>query len=211
MKNILCYGDSNTFGTNPSGGRWDFQSRWTGRLALGLGNGYRIIEEGLGGRSTVWDDPLEPHRNGLATLPIFLRSHRPLDLVILSLGTNDCKTHFNATPRVIAKGAEKLIETIRTYQYGAGYPIPQILLISPIHIGRDAENSPFASFDASSYEKSLKLAPLFQQTAELTEVAFFDAAKVAFPSAVDQLHMDADSHNSLAEALAPVVRSLLQD
>ncbi len=211
MKNILCYGDSNTFGTNPCGGRWDYQSRWTGRLATELGPEYRIIEEGLGGRSTVWEDPLEPHRNGLATLPIFLRSHRPLDLVILSLGTNDCKTYFNASPRVIAKGVEKLIETIQTYRYGERYPTPRILLVAPIHIGEDVENSPFAGFDMSSHEKSLQLAPLFQRTAKLMKATFFDAAPVAFPSTIDQLHMDADSHKNLAEALVPIVKAILQD
>ncbi len=209
MKHVLCYGDSNTFGTNPGGGRWDYQTRWTGRLATSLGAEYRIIEEGLGGRSTVWDDVLEPNRNGLAALPISLHSHRPLDLVILTLGTNDCKTHFNATPRIIAKGAEKLIETVRTHRYGDGYPIPQILLVSPIHIGKDVEHSPFASYDVTSYEKSLRLAPLFQQTAESAGVAFFDASQVAFPSVIDQLHMDAGSHRELAEALAPIVRKML--
>ena len=52
-----------------------------------LGKEYRIIEEGMGGRTTVWDDPLEPLRNGLTFLPVALQSHQPLDLVILSLGT----------------------------------------------------------------------------------------------------------------------------
>lgn len=211
MKHILCYGDSNTFGTNPGGGRWDYQTRWTGRLATLLGDGYRVIEEGLGGRTTVWDDPLEPNRNGLAALPISLHSHRPLELVILSLGTNDCKVHFNATPRLIAKGAEKLIELIRTYRYGEGYPIPQILLVSPIHAGQDVENSQFASYDATSYEKSLRLAQFFRQTAVSAGVAFLDASQVAFPSAIDQLHMDAEAHKRLAEALAPIIRNMLQD
>ena len=37
MKNILCYGDSNTFGFTLHGGRHPYDVRWTGRLQLALG------------------------------------------------------------------------------------------------------------------------------------------------------------------------------
>lgn len=86
MINILCFGDSNTFGTNPSGGRWGLHERWTSVLQDELGDGFRIIEEGLGGRVTVMEDELEGDKNGKRHLPVLLRSHRPLDLVILMLG-----------------------------------------------------------------------------------------------------------------------------
>ena len=82
--NILCFGDSNTFGSNPEGGRYPREIRWPGRLQILLGSDDYVIEEGMGGRTTVWDDPLEPNRNGLSALPIALLSHKPLDLVILS-------------------------------------------------------------------------------------------------------------------------------
>ena len=65
----------------------------------------------MGGRTTVWDDPLEPGRCGIQALPMALQSHKPLDLVILFLGTNDCKAHFHASPRVITKGMEKTCVT----------------------------------------------------------------------------------------------------
>ena len=104
MINILCFGDSNTFGTNPKGGRHSWNVRWPGRLQVLLGPDYYVIEEGLGGRTTIWEDPLEPNRCGIKALPIALLSHKPLDMVILSLGTNDCKAFFNASPRVIAAG-----------------------------------------------------------------------------------------------------------
>ena len=90
MINILCFGDSNTFGTNPKGGRHAWNTRWPGRLQVLLGPEYYVIEEGMGDRTTVWDDPLEPGRCGIQALPIALQSHKPLDLVILALGTNDC-------------------------------------------------------------------------------------------------------------------------
>lgn len=86
MKNILCYGDSNTFGTDPvHGGRHPWDVRWTGVLGQLLGPGYNIIEEGCGGRTTVFDDELSYGRNGLKMLVPCIASHNPLDLIILPL------------------------------------------------------------------------------------------------------------------------------
>ena len=45
MKNILCFGDSNTYGFVPGiGTRYDRGTRWTGRLAKALGSDYYVIE-----------------------------------------------------------------------------------------------------------------------------------------------------------------------
>ena len=208
MHTILCFGDSNTFGTNPSGGRWAYESRWTGILAGLLGPSFYVIEEGMGGRTTVFDDPLEPNRCGKQFLPVALQSHRPLDLVIVSLGTNDCKVLFHANERIIANALEQLIALIRTYPYGEGYPIPQILVVSPIHIGLEIEKAPFVSYDASSALLSRKLAPAIERMAKQRGALFLDASKVAQPSEIDQLHMNREGHLALAQALHPMIASL---
>lgn len=208
MHTILCFGDSNTFGTNPSGGRWEYEARWTGILAGLLGSSFHLIEEGMGGRTTVFDDPLEPNRCGKQFLPVALQSHRPLDLVILNLGTNDCKVVFHANERIIAKALEQLIGTIRTYPYGEGYPIPQILVVSPIHIGLQIETAPFVSYDSTSAQLSRKLGPAIKRMAEEQGVLFLDASQVAQPSEVDQLHMDKEGHLALAQALHPMIEAL---
>lgn len=208
MHTILCFGDSNTFGTNPSGGRWSYEDRWTGILSGLLGPSFHIIEEGMGGRTTVFDDPLEPNRCGKQFLPVALQSHRPLDLVIVSLGTNDCKVFFKASERIIAKALEQLIALIRTYPYGEGYPIPKVLVVSPIHIGLEIEKAPFVSYDASSSTLSRKLAPAIRQMAKEQDVLFLDASQVAQPSEIDQLHMDREGHLALAHALFPMISSL---
>ncbi|MDD3369780.1 MAG: SGNH/GDSL hydrolase family protein [Lachnospiraceae bacterium] len=202
MINILCLGDSNTFGSNPLGGRHSRQTRWTGILQETLGRDYYVIEEGMGGRTTVWDDPYEPNRSGKMALPIILQSHKPIDLVILSLGTNDCKAHFHASAKMTAKGAELLCHIIKTYDYGDGMPIPEILLVSPIHIGADLSRNKFDSFDETSVQKSIQLATYYQATAKRLGCLFLDAAEVAVPSDEDQLHMDAMSHRALAMAIA---------
>lgn len=205
MKHILCFGDSNLFGTNPSGGRWPLEQRWTGLLSNALGPEYRIIEEGLGGRTTVFDDPLEEDRKGSQQLPFLLHSHRPLDLVILSLGTNDCKKLFNANAKIIAKALEKLSLLIRSHPYGEHYPIPQVLVISPIHIGENIEDSPFASFDNNSQLLSKTLAPAIKAMAEKNNLLFLDACLVAQSSLIDHLHMDTGGHAALAKAILPII------
>ncbi len=201
MFNILCFGDSNTFGTNPAGGRHPRSVRWTGLLQHMLGEDFYVIEEGMGGRTTVWDDPLEPGRSGMMALPIALQSHKPLDLVILSLGTNDCKTHFNASPGVIARGMDSLCRLVRRFDYGPKAEAPQILLVSPIYIGSHIERSSFPSFDHTSRPKSMALAPLYKALASQYNGLFLDASQVAGPSELDQLHMDAAGHLSIADHL----------
>lgn len=208
MINILCFGDSNTFGTNPAGGRHPRDVRWPGRLQALLGPDYYVIEEGMGGRTTVWDDPLEPGRCGIQMLPIALQSHRPLDLVILALGTNDCKAHFHASAGVIAKGMENLCQTVQRFDYGTNYTIPRILVLSPVYIRDDIEHCPYASFDETAPAKSRELAPLYRKTAEAMGCLFLDASELAEASPLDQLHLDGEAHRKLAEGIFKMVKAV---
>ena len=204
MINILCFGDSNTFGSNPAGGRHPRDVRWPGRLQELLGPDYYVIEEGMGGRTTVHDDPFEPDRCGRTYLPVALRSHAPLDLVILSLGTNDCKSHFHLNPALVARGADILCEMIETYPYHCG-GTPKILLVSPIEMGDDLSRCPFESFDQESVACTKALAPYFERAARRHGCLFLDASKVA-KAGRDQLHMEAEGHAALAEALCGMIQ-----
>ena len=199
MKTILCYGDSNTHGSNPGGGRWEYDKRWPGILSSLLGEGYHVIEEGLGGRATVFDDPFEPGRNGKTFLPVALASHQPIDLLIISLGTNDTKRFFGTDERTIVRGIEALVRIAGTYE------VKEIMVVSPIHVGARIEETIFAGFTGESVEISRKLSKRIKALAEREGLIFFDAATVATPSEIDQLHMDAESHRSLAEALKEVI------
>lgn len=199
MKRILCFGDSNTYGYIPGGfGRYGEEIRWTGRLQKKLSSEAVVIEEGLCGRTTVFQDELRPGRRGVELLPVLLESHAPLDLVILMLGTNDCKTVYGASAEVIGKGIEKLIGQIRTIQPNAG-----ILLISPILLGDDvwkAEYDP--EFSKESVEVSKKLKTVYQEIAGRNHCRFLAASDVAEPSDIDREHLDEKGHELLAEAIA---------
>ena len=134
MKHILCFGDSNTYGLIPQiNGRYSWDERWTGILnsKLGLDN-YRIIEDGLCGRTTIFEDPLRDNRNGSKILPTVLETNNGIDAIILMLGTNDCKTVYGATAEIIGKGIERLINIIKQYSITS-----KILLVSPIHFGEN--------------------------------------------------------------------------
>ena len=205
--NILCFGDSNTFGTNPSGGRWPRDRRWTGLLQRRLGPDAYVIEEGLGGRTTAIEDPLESDKNGRRHLPVLLRSHRPLDLVIIMLGTNDMKHRFGMLPADIALGAEQLGVLVESYPYGPAYPVPRVMLVSPILIGEGVARSPFSGFTEDAVGISRALAPLYRAHCEAHGWLFLDAAEHAEPSARDQLHMEADGHLALANAVEALLRA----
>lgn len=211
MFNILCFGDSNTFGSNPSGGRWPMTQRWTGVLQEKLGPDFHIIEEGCGGRTTVVEDELELDKNGRKHLPVSLRSHRPLDLVILMLGTNDMKQRFHLLPVDIAYGAAELGKLVEHYDYGPGYPVPKVLLISPIHLAEGIETSVFTGFAPSSVQVSHQLSACYEAQARQNGWYYFDAATVAGPSDKDKLHMEAEGHQALAQALEPIVRRIAKD
>lgn len=133
MKQILCFGDSNTYGLIPgtANQRYGWGTRWTSILDDKVRTkGYRVIEEGLCGRTTVFDDPFCTERRGTEMLPAILESHRPVDTIVLMLGTNDCKSVYSATPEVIGQGIEQLLDQINTVN-----PDAKILLVSPIYIG----------------------------------------------------------------------------
>ena len=204
MINILCFGDSNTNGSTPSGGRWGRWERWTGVLQKLLGDDYYVIEEGCGGRTTVMEDWLEPDKNGRAQLPVALRTHRPLDLVVIMLGTNDTKERFNASPACIGIGMERLAlkaETVAAWRAGK----PNLLIVAPPHIGA-GHNDP--AMGASCHATSMGVAEEYRKKCAAHGWAFFDAEGVAEFNTVDYMHLSRRGHRQLADALAPRVRDL---
>lgn len=203
MKTILCYGDSNTYGYDPETGmRYPEEVRWTGQLRKRLGEEYRVIEEGCNGRTTIYRDPVEGWKNGMDYLKPCLNSHKPIDLVILMLGSNDLKKMYGATAAESAKGAGQLVDVIQTFTQEKQGFIPDILLVSPPKIGAGISSSSFASsFAESAVEESVQFVVHFQKIAKEKQCHFLDAAAVAPPSKADCLHLSPESHSALAEAL----------
>lgn len=209
---ILCFGDSNTWGLDAQNDRrFPKNIRWTGILADQLGNQAHIWENGVGGRTTVFDDPSCPERCSINYLSDALRSTIPLDLVIFNLGLNDTKAHLNTTPQAISAGMEQLIRCVidpALYVHGAS--IPEILICSPVILWKDIEQRcPMGGFDTQSVLDVTALSDLYQHLAEKHHCAFLDSAEFASPGSFDGIHLDADGHRALGIAVAKKVCNLL--
>lgn len=210
-KRILCFGDSNTWGYMTSGGRFDEETRWPMRLEKLLGPEYTVIEEGFNGRTCVFDDPIEGgYKSGLTYLPPCVMSHSPLDLVILMLGTNDAKHRFQGSAKLIANCNTILIDTIRRYGENRDAQPPQILLVAPIRIGENVVDTDMATaFGSYAVGVAAGFGPAYAAVAEECHCAFLDASKVAEPSEQDAIHLTAEGHRALAEAICERVKQLL--
>lgn len=208
-RTVLLFGDSNTHGTMPMpdlgfGGRFGREERWAGRLAKLL-SGWEVIAEGHPGRTTVHDDPVEgAHRNGLRVLPALLESHKPLDLVVIMLGTNDLKERFSVNAGDIAHSLERLARVVKASDCGPEGRGPDVLLVAPPPI---IEVGCLRGMFAGGAVKSVALAAEVQAAAKRAGVAFLDAGKVVAVSPIDGIHYDAAANPALAGAIAAAIRA----
>lgn len=207
LKNILCFGDSNTFGFNPAtGGRFPRNIRWTGILQTVLGDGYSIIEDGLNGRTTVFDDPIRLYRAGKDDLVLTIDVNRPLDLIIISLGANDLKTFYNQPAANIALGIEYLLGQIFNYRWGGAYTCPKVLVVSPPALTDAAYlNNPFSGFNKDSVKKSHELAHYMGEICQKWNVGFLNGSKITEPGP-DGVHLSPEGHKLMAEAIARYIK-----
>lgn len=207
MRQILCFGDSNTYGLIPGeNGRYPWEVRWTGRLNDRLKKyGCRVAEEGLCGRTTVFADLFREGRRGADFLPTLLETHSPLAAVVLMLGTNDCKTAYDATAGTIARGMEKLVNQVRSHDRD----IP-ILVISPIHLGEQVWKEEYdPEFSEKSVEVSRQLKAEYEKIARKHGCRFLAASDVAKPSDRDQEHIDEAGHAALSNVIYKEVKDML--
>jgi lysophospholipase L1-like esterase len=172
-------------------------------MARELGDHYKIIEEGLNGRTTRWDDPLEPGRNGLTYLAPCLESHHPLDMVLIMLGTNDLKQRFRLSASDIAESAGGLAAIAKQAAQNAAGESPQVLLIAPpaVTILTDLDE-----MFAGAEPKSRLFSRYYRLAAGWNGASFFDAGSVIESSPLDGIHFEAKAHRILGEALANEVR-----
>lgn len=205
-KVVLCYGDSNTYGQRSDDvfkGRWPTDIRWTGQLQELLGDGYYVIEEGLSSRTTDLEYT-KPGYNGRTYLTPCLMSHNPIDVVVLMLGTNDCRTMYGQSENEITHAIEGLIDDIETHS-----PAARIVLVSPIHINDEAPqfNALYhRNYDHESVHKSAALGGLYSKLAKRRGLLFLDASGVAH-AGTDGVHFDQVSHGPFANSLAKLISS----
>jgi len=205
MKHILCFGDSNTWGYAPESTiRYNVNTRWTGVIQQALGNTYRVIEEGLNGRTTVHNDKDRPYRSGADLMPVLMESHAPLDLVVIMLGTNDLKAKFNSSSMQISKNIESLCELAMNCNYN---PNAQVLLISPSHVVKvnKDDNTEFAG----AIEKSNELSFHYKNVAKNLNIYFVNAAQIVKTTEDDGIHWTPQQHRKFGLRLAKTIEKIV--
>ena len=212
-KKIVCFGDSNTHGYNSKTmGRFSEEERWTKLLQKYLGEEYDVVEEGLEGRTACFEDPLFEGLCGLHYIYPCLMTHKPIDLLIIMLGTNDVKQRFSSTPENVAKGMERLIQKAMDTTI-AFRKEPNILLICPPPIEPGYEKTDvYGEMGDNCVEKSRALAPLYKKVSEMKGIYFIDAGSIEgiemYP--YDYMHLSLDAHNNLAEYLSKKIPDMVK-
>lgn len=215
MKNILCYGDSNTWGFVAGSinfetmymERYPRDKRWAGILQNKLSDKYYVIEEGLNGRTTNVDYEDTPGRNGKTLLPALLYTHSPLDLVVVMLGLNDLKKEFNRNTKDIANGLEELIEIIVTSKYGHDMQSPpKVLLVSPpVPSNENYSEDMFTN----AIVRAQQFSSAFKEISIKYDCYFYDAAPHIKLSKIDGIHFDEDGHQIFADHLYNEIKLIL--
>jgi lysophospholipase L1-like esterase len=203
VKTLLCFGDSNTHGTIPMRtrdevSRYALGQRWPGVLQAALGADWWVIEEGLPGRTSSFDDPVEGEdRNALRYWQACLQSHRPVDAIVIMLGTNDLKARFMATPSRISQGVATLIDMALDNTPPGGIH-PLILVVTPAPI---RELGFFQDLFAGGQEKSQQLSVELAKLGLRSGVRVLHAEDYCEVSDVDGIHLDAHAHRQLGQAI----------
>jgi lysophospholipase L1-like esterase len=222
MKTVLAYGDSITWGSDPTrgGARHPVSHRWPDALARELGDGFTVISEGLRGRTTAYDEHCaDCDRNGARFLPTALYTHAPIDLVILALGTNDLKPCVAGSAAAAMLGMRRCIEIVQRHAHrvpgagAVGFSLdnsnqPKVLVISPPRIV-ETPDAFYADMFAGAVAESAKMSGFYSKLAQELGCSFFDASAVASPLPIDGVHLDAENTAAIGRTLAPIIRNLL--
>lgn len=207
-KRLLIYGDSNSFGTAPQGHLASRPvhpsgTRWGDILASGLGEDWDVVIEGLPGRTTVLDDPVEgAFRNGLTVLPAILQSHEPIDVLAICLGTNDLKHAFGLNAQDVALCVARLVREARL----SGV-VGVTLAIAPPPL-RPAGD--FFEMFSGAEARGEGLSDRIERFAGEEGAAFFDAGTVIEVDPLDGIHWSESAHGTLGRALIDVVNGLVE-
>ena len=171
--NVICFGDSNTYGYDPRGyfgGRYDADCRWVDILAAETG--WTVSNLGQNGREIPSSAPAFPAGT---------------DLLIVMLGTNDL---------LQGRGPEQAAGRLERFLSGISLDRSRILLIAPppVTLGEWVPSPQL--IDASR-----AFARLCQALAERLDIRFADAGKWDIPLAYDGVHVTEQGHKAFAAGL----------
>ena len=210
MKRILCYGDSNTWGYDArTCMRLLEHERWDSILQDKLGSDYRVYEEGYNGRTTVYDDPLDYGRNGIEFIEVAMKTHDPIDVLVIMLGTNDLKDMFGVSALLMADGMRRFVTKCQDLISHSLVPECKILLINPAHPTAAADGTYWYGMSENSVPKAAEFGIRLKALAEELGCDFLDADSLVKVSPVDGLHLPPESHKVLADAVYNKIKEMI--
>jgi len=207
---VVCFGDSLTWGFNPADkSRYGHDIRWTRLLQKELGDAYYVVEEGVNGRTTVFEDPVRGDKNGLQHLASVRKTHMPIDILIIMLGSNDLQDRFALSADAIGLAMGRILYAATQATDDVEGRAPKVLLMAPPPLG-DFTGKEYAGVYSNAHGgvQSRRLAGVYETLAQDYGVAFFDAGTVVSASPIDAIHFEAEPQADLAKAVAAKVRKL---
>ena len=136
-----------------------------------------------------------------------LGTHKPVDYVIIMLGTNDCDVELGLSAEDIADGMESLVRTVEEETPALQGYVPEIIIAAPAAIQGDIEKSPFAGkITDLSVKTSLETGPLYRMIAERHGVKFADAS-VSIEISSDCEHLTEEGHRQIADLFFNVIKA----
>lgn len=195
-KRILCFGDSNVFGTNHAGGA-RYEKRWPVVLQRLLGEEYDVVEEGLSGRALRTETP---HRNGMEHLRIALESHRPLDICMVMLGTTDSKTINRRDLDMFLGDVENALLLIAQFSVYRATSPAKVIWVLPPRIGDYTQSSRSEEYDDQSHVWIEDIRIALKKYFEDKMVSCIDTEKLKIGN--DGLHLLEESHEELAKMIS---------
>lgn len=171
--NVICFGDSNTYGYDPRGyfgGRYDAGNRWVDILAAETG--WTVRNLGENGREIP------------STAPSFPAD---TDLLIVMLGTNDL---------LQGRSPEQAAEKLERFLSGISLDRSKLLLIAPppMTLGAWVPGRQLID-DSRAYAR------LCQTLTGQLGIHFADAGKWDIPLAYDGVHFTEQGHRAFAAGL----------
>ena len=183
------------------------QERWTGVLQQALGQEYYVIEEGLNGRTILYDDPIEGDKCGKKHLPMLLATHVPLDFIIVMLGTNDLKTRFGSSSADIMLGMESIIRIIKDMKACA--KPENILILAPAPLNNEMD--PYLKYMfGDPMQKSMEMTDRYRDLAINENTYFMSVGDMTKVSELDGVHLSEDGHKILGLKIAELLKQVFE-
>lgn len=222
--NILIFGDSNTWGFDcRTGGRFLHPQRWTTILQRALGENFNVIPEGLNGRTCIQEaeclfEEGEYDFNGRKHLKSIIHSHKPLDIIIVALGTNDTKVRFQNSATEIMFSVKTLVRDIQKMANIGRFEVennrpsnlrpPKIIVMSLPTIHFVSPYSELYGLPPSVESLAKEVNRLLEIECRFLGVTFINTEEIGI-SSMDGLHFDLEHMQPLANLVEGAIRQIL--